>query len=313
MRYVFRRIAAAIPVLLGISFIAFVLSVASPGDPAVEALSMNGIKEPTEQEIAVKRQELGLDDPLAVQYGRWLWRASHGDLGTSYMTKESVSGELLRRLPVTLSVSGLALLFAAGTGIPLGMLMALKKNGWFDHAARAVALTLISIPGFWLAILLISLFAEKLHWLPTSGYGTFRHLIMPALVLASGTSAVLMRLTRAALLEVWNQSYMVTAKAKGLPDLRILVIHALRNALIPLVTVLGTYFGAILGGSVIVEVIFAVPGIGRFAMDGIFRRDYPVIQGYVVFTGLVYVIFNLLVDLSYLWIHPQMRVGGKLR
>ncbi|WP_028551609.1 nickel ABC transporter permease [Paenibacillus sp. UNC451MF] len=313
MTYFFRRLAAAIPVLIGISFIAFALSVASPGDPAVESLSLNGIKEPTEQEVAAKREELGLNDPLTVQYAHWLWKASHGDLGISYMTKESVSGELLRRLPVTLSVSGLALLIAVGTGIPLGMLMALKKNKPLDHAARILALTLVSIPGFWLAILLITVFSEKLHWLPTSGYGTFKHLIMPAIVLAAGTSAVLMRLTRAALLEVWNQAYIVTAKAKGLRDIHTLFIHALRNAMIPLITVIGSYFGTILGGSVIVEVIFAIPGIGRFAMDGIFRRDYPVIQGYVVFTGFVYVSFNLLVDLSYLVIHPQMRLGGKLQ
>ncbi|GAA4851433.1 nickel ABC transporter permease subunit NikB [Paenibacillus vulneris] len=313
MMYFIRRIAAAIPVIMGISFIAFALSVASPGDPAVQALSMNGIKEPTEQEIEAKRAELGLNDPMIVQYAHWLWKASHGDLGISYMTKESVSGELLRRLPVTLSVSGMALVIAVGTGIPLGMLMAMKKNTSFDHTARILALSLVSIPGFWLAILMITVFSEKLHWLPTSGYGTFKHLIMPAIVLAAGTSAVLMRLTRAALLEVWNQAYMVTAKAKGLPDTRILMIHALRNAMIPLITVIGSYFGAILGGSVIVEVIFAIPGIGRFAMDGIFRRDYPVIQGYVVFTGLVYVAFNLLVDLSYLVIHPQMRLGGKLQ
>ncbi|MCS7464714.1 ABC transporter permease [Paenibacillus doosanensis] len=313
MAYLIRRIAAAIPILIGISLVAFVLSAASPGDPAVEALTQNGVKEPSEQEIAAMREQLGLNDPFAVQYGRWLFKAVQGDLGTSYMTKESVSAEIVRRLPVTLSVSLLAVLFAAGGGIPLGMLMALKKNGPLDHVGRAVALIVVSVPGFWLAILLITLFSEKLHWLPTSGYGSLRHLIMPAVVLASGTSAVLMRLTRASLLEVWNHNYILTAKAKGLHDALIMLRHALRNALIPLVTVLGTYFGAILGGSVIVEVIFALPGIGRFAIDGIFRRDYPVIQGYVVFTGVVYVAFNLLVDFSYVLIHPQMRLGGKLR
>jgi peptide/nickel transport system permease protein len=311
--YLLRRLAAALPILIGISFIAFILSVVSPGDPAVEALSLSGLREPTEQEVADKRRELGLDDPLTVQYGRWLMRAIQGDLGTSYMTKESVSGELLRRLPVTISVSLLAVVLAAGTGIPLGMLTALRKNGLIDHIGRAIALTLISIPGFWLAILMIALFSEQLHWLPTSGFGTWKHLIMPAVVLASGTSAVLMRLTRAAILEVLNQNYIVTAKAKGLHELNIVLVHALRNALIPLVTVLGTYFGAILGGSVIVEVIFALPGIGRFALDGIFRRDYPVIQGYVVFTGVVYVAFNLLVDLSYLVINPQIKLGGRLQ
>ncbi|MEI7026579.1 nickel ABC transporter permease [Paenibacillus sp. y28] len=313
MAYLLRRIAAAIPVLLGISMIAFVLSVISPGDPAVESLSMSGVREPTQEEIDAKRAELGLNDPLPVQYGRWLLRAVQGDLGTSYMTKDSVSGEIARRLPVTLSVAVLAVVFAAGTGIPLGMLMALRRSSWLDHAGRAIALTVVSIPGFWLAIMLITLFSEKLQLLPTSGYGTWKHLIMPAIVLAAGTSAILMRLTRASLLEVMNQSYMLTAKAKGLRERSIVLRHAIRNALIPLVTVIGTYFGSILGGSVIVEVIFALPGIGRFAVEGIYRRDYPVIQGYVVFTGAVYVLFNLLTDISYRFIHPQMKLGGKLK
>ncbi|MFE5321361.1 nickel ABC transporter permease [Paenibacillus sp. NPDC056579] len=313
MKYLLRRWVAAIPVLIGVSLIAFALSVLSPGDPAVEALSQSGVREPTEQEIASMREQLGLNAPYAVQYGRWLANAVQGDLGTSYMTKEPVSAELLRRLPVTLSVSLMAVLFAAGTGIPLGILMALRKNSLIDHAGRAIGLLFLSIPGFWLAILLITLLSEKLQLLPTSGYGTWRHIVMPAIVLAAGTGAVLMRLTRAALLEVWGQHYIVTAKAKGLHDVRIMLRHGLRNALIPIVTVLGTYFGAILGGSVIVEVIFALPGIGRFAVEGIYRRDYPVIQGYVVFTGLVYILFNLLVDLSYIVIHPQMRLGARMR
>ncbi|WP_312114135.1 nickel ABC transporter permease [Brevibacillus reuszeri] len=313
MLYLVRRLATTIPILIGISLLAFLLSVISPGDPAVEALSMSGISEPTSQEIAAKREELGLNDSLPVQYGRWLGKAVRGDLGVSYMTKEAVSGEIIRRLPVTLSLSLLAVLFAVGFGIPLGMLMALKKNTWLDQAGRFLALILVSIPGFWLAISLITLFSEKLGWLPTSGYGTWQHLIMPAMVLACGTSAVLMRLTRAALMEALNQNYILTARAKGLREPSILSFHALRNSLIPLITVIGTYFGSILGGSVIVEVIFALPGIGMFAMDAIFRRDYPVIQGYVVFTGLVYVVFNLLVDFSYAWIHPQVKLGVKLK
>ncbi|WP_289136758.1 nickel ABC transporter permease [uncultured Brevibacillus sp.] len=313
MLYVVRRLASTIPILIGISLLAFLLSVISPGDPAVEALSMSGISEPTEQEIEIKREELGLHESLPVQYGRWLVKAVQGDLGVSYMTKESVSGEIMRRLPVTLSISLLSVLFAVGLGVPFGMLMALKKNSWLDEAGRFLALTLVSIPGFWLAISLITLFSEKLGWLPTSGYGTWQHLVMPAMVLACGTCAILMRLTRAALMEALNQNYILTARAKGLREPSILSFHALRNSLIPLITVIGTYFGSILGGSVIVEVIFALPGIGMFAMDAIFRRDYPVIQGYVVFTGVVYVMFNLLVDLSYAWINPQVKLGVKLK
>lgn len=313
MIYLLRRILAAIPVLLGISVIAFILSVISPGDPAVEALSMSGVGEPTQEEINAKRAELGLNDPLLVQYGRWVIHAVQGDLGTSYMTKESVSAEIIRRLPVTLSVAVLAVVFATLGGILLGMLMVLKHNTWFDHIGRAIALIFVSIPGFWLAIMLITLLSEKLHILPTSGYGTWRHLVMPAMVLSAGTGAILMRLTRASLLEVMNQSYILTAKAKGLREWITVLRHAIRNALIPLVTIIGTYFGSILGGSVIVEVIFSLPGIGRFAVEGIYHRDYPVIQGYVVFTGTVCVLFNLLTDISYRFIHPQMKLGGRLK
>jgi peptide/nickel transport system permease protein len=313
MLYFARRLAASIPILIGISLIAFMLGILSPGDPAVEALSLSGMKEPTEQEVQLKRVELGLDQPLPVQYGRWLLAAFQGDLGTSYMTRESVSGEIMSRLPVTMSVSVLAVWLAVGIGIPVGMLMALRRNSWLDYVGSVLALSLISIPGFLLAILLMTLFSEKLHWLPTSGYGTWKHLIMPALVLSSGTSAILMRLTRATLLEVMNHNYILAARAKGLRESIILLRHAFKNALIPLVTLIGSYFGAILGGSVIIEVIFALPGIGKLAIDGIFRRDYPIIQGYVIFAGLVYVIFNLLIDVAYTFIHPQIKLGVKLK
>lgn len=311
VRYIFKRVMAAIPVVIGISIIAFMLGVIAPGDPAREVLSMDGISAPTAQDLAKMRQELGLDKPLYLQYGSWLSKAVTGDLGRSYMTGEAVTGEILRRLPVTFSVSLLAVFLVLLFGISLAILMVVKKDSFLDHIGRILALALVSIPGFWLAILLMTFFAEKLHLLPTSGYGTFKHLLMPSFVLSAGTIGVIMRLNRATLLEVLNQNYIITAEAKGLPQHTIIFKHALLNSLIPVLTLIGNYFGSILGGSVIVEVIFALPGIGSFAVDGIFRRDYPVIQGYVVFTGLIFVFFNLLIDLSYVILDPQIRLGGK--
>ena len=311
--YICRRILTIIPVLLGISVIAFMLGVIAPGDPAVEVLSLNGYSQPTVEEIEQMRIKLGLDQPLHIQYGQWLMSAVQGDLGVSYMTGASVTGEILRRLPFTFSISVLAVIFAVSIGLPLAMLMAVSKNSIFDHLGRVVALIFVSTPGFWLAILLITLFAEELKILPTSGYGTLKHLILPAFVLAAGTIGVIMRLGRATLLEVLNQNYILAANAKGLPKAEIVTKHALLNALTPIVTLVGTYFGNILGGSVIVEVIFAIPGMGQLAIDAIFRRDYPVIQGYVIFAGLVFVFFNLLIDLLYVVINPQVKLGGRIR
>lgn len=308
--YIVRRLLLAVPVLLGATLIAFVLGVAAPGDPAREMLGQNGFVEPSPAEVEAMRVTLGLDRPVLVQYGGWLGRLLQGDLGTSYITSEPVADELLRRLPVTLQLAVCAVGLAMLLGIGGGLLTGYFHGRWIDHVGRVVSLVILSVPGFWLAIVLIMLFAENWKLLPTSGYGRLEHLVLPALVLASGTMAVLMRLTRSVMLEVVHQPYITAARGRGLSEQVIVFGHVLRNMLVPLITVLGSYFGAILGGSVIVEVIFALPGIGRYAVDGIFRRDYPVIQGYVVFTALVFVGFNLLADLLCLWISPQTRIGG---
>jgi peptide/nickel transport system permease protein len=304
---------AAFPILLGISLVAFALGVIAPGDPAVEALSQNGFSQPTLEEIEIMRSMLGLDAPLSKQYVHWVIKAVQGDLGVSYMTGASVTGEILRRLPYTFNLSLLAICISMSVGLPMGILMAMKNNTMLDNFGRVVAIAFVSIPGFWLAILLITFFAENLQLLPTSGYGTWTHLILPAVVLATGTTGVIIRLSRAAILEVLNENYILTAKAKGLSAGIIFFKHAFLNSLTSVVTLLGTYFGNILGGSVIVEVIFAIPGIGAFAVDGIYRRDYPVIQGYVVFTGLVFIIFNLFIDLVYMLINPQVKLGGQVK
>lgn len=309
--YGVKKFLMIIPVWLGITAAAFILGVISPSDPAVMLLSMDGISAPGAQEIAAKRQELGLDRPYVLQYLSWLVQVLHGDLGLSYITQQPVLDELLLRLPVTISLAAAALLLVVVTGIPLGIFMAYKKDARSDFALRASAVATTSVPAFWLSIVLMWLFAEKLQLLPTSGYGTPAQLIMPALALAAGTTGTLMRLQRAALLEVLEQNYILTAKAKGLPLSFIIRKHGLVNALIPVITLLGNYFGAILGGSAVIESIFALPGLGSYVLEAIRGRDYPAVQGYVLFTGLVFTAVNLLIDLTYLLLNPQIRLGGK--
>lgn len=311
--YILRRMALALPVLLGATLIAFLLGVAAPGDPAREALSQSGFGEPTLEEIEALRERLGLNRPLPEQYFAWLGNLLRGDLGTSLITARPISTDMLLRLPATLQLAALALTMATLLGIGGGLLMGYFRRRWIDHAGRILTVLILSMPGFWLALLLILVLAEHLRWLPTSGYGTFRHLVLPAFVLATGTMAVLMRLGRAVMIDTMNQPHILTARAKGLSEFSVVVGHALRNTLVPLVTILGSYFGAILGGSVIIEVIFAIPGIGRYAIEAIFRRDYPVIQAYVVMTAAIFVVFNLLTDLLCLWIHPAIRLSGGAR
>ncbi|SKC81424.1 nickel ABC transporter permease [Maledivibacter halophilus] len=311
LKYIVKRILNAIPVLIGVSLIAFVLGIMAPGDPALEILTMDGMSYPTQEELQAMREEMGLNDPIIIQYFNWGKNALKGDLGRSYMTNEPVFDEIIRRLPITFSIASLAVIIAVLLGIPLGVLMAFKRYSLIDHLGRVIGLMFISIPGFWLSFMLITVFSEKLKVLPTSGYGSFRHLILPSIILASGTIGVIMRLNRATLIEEINKNYILTARSKGLFDRMIIVHHSLLNSIMPVITYLGNYFGGILGGSAIIETIFAIPGIGSFVVDGIFSRDYPVIQGYVLFMGIAYILFNLLVDICYVMLNPQIRLGGK--
>ncbi len=310
-KYIFKKVLSTIPVLIGITLLAFILGVIAPGDPAVEVLSMDGISTPTEEEIQEVREELGLNDNILVQYVNWTKKAIKGDLGVSYIKKTPVSEEILRRLPITFSVSLMAMIFVVIFSIPLAIIMALKKDSLIDNIGRTISLLLTSIPGFWLAIVMMNIFCERLKILPTSGYGTLKQLIMPAFVLAAGTIGTIMRLNRATLIESLGQNYIVTAEGKGLPERVILLKYGLMNSIMPIITVLGNYFGAILGGATVVEVIFGLPGMGSYVIQGIMSRDYPVVQGYVVFTGVIFVIFNLIVDLCYLALNPKIRLGGK--
>ena len=306
-RYVARRLATLPLLMVGISIISFLLLNFAPGDAAEITLKrQNSGISPSKEAVAALRQELGLDAPLPVRYGRWVSDAVRGDLGESYRTGSSISGELFRRMPATLLLATTALALAVAVGIPLGVLAAVKRGTWLDTACRMLALVGAAIPSYVMAPALMLLFAVKLNWLPAIGYGSPEQLILPAVALSFGTMAQLMRLTRASLLEVLGQDYMRTARAKGLTETVIVWQHGLKNALLPVVTVLGTSTGYLLGGAIIIETIFGWPGVGQFMITGITQRDYPVVQGFVIYIAVIFLLVNLIVDISYRWLDPRL-------
>ena len=311
LRFILRRLSYLVPVWVGISLVAFILASLTPGDPARLALQRELGRQPTAEETAAAREQMGLDDPAPVRYARWVGDALTGDLGTSYRTGKPVLASLAERSPTTLQISGLGLALAVALALPLGMLAAVYRRGPIDHASRILALLGASMPSYWVAYLLILLLSVRLGWLPVAGSTTWRHAIMPALTLGIGGSASLMRLTRAEMLETLGQDYIRTARAKGLTQRTMIVRHALRNVMIPISTVLGMRFAGMLGGAVIVETIFAWPGIGKLVVDAIFDRDYPMIQGFVIFMGTVFLVINLIVDIGYGLIDPRIRLTGR--
>ena len=311
IRYVLRRLAYLVPVWIGISLVAFLLASLAPGDPARIALQRELGRQPTAAETTIAREQMGLNDPAPVRYGRWVWHAAQGDLGTSYRTGQPVFDALATRLPSTLQIALLGIGVAVLLAIPLGILAAIHARGPIDHLSRVFALLGASMPSYWLAYLLILLFAVQLKWLPVAGSQSWKHAILPGLTLGIAGSASLMRLTRAEILETLSQDYIRTARSKGLSNVRVMVGHALRTSLIPLTTVLGMRFAGMLGGAVIVETIFSWPGVGKLIVDAIFDRDYPMIQGFVIFMGTTFLLVNLIVDLGYSVIDPRIRLGGR--
>ena len=310
--YLLRRLATLLPVLLGISLISFLLLNFAPGDAAEITLrrQSGGITPPPEA-VAALRQELGLDDPLPLRYLRWLFGAMRGELGESYRSGNSISLELARRLPATLLLASVSLLLAVAAGLPLGVLAAMKSGSWLDTASRLLALLGAAVPSYVAALLLMLFFAVQLHWLSATGYGSPKNLLLPALALSFGVMAQLMRLTRASMLEVMGQDYMRTARAKGLVEVAVVWRHGLKNALLPVVTVLGTSTGHLLGGAVIIETIFGWPGVGQFVVVGIAQRDYPVVQGFVLYIAIIFLLVNLTVDLAYRWLDPRLHFGSR--
>lgn len=298
-----RRLALTIPVLLGVATLVFALIHLIPGDPAQAMLGETA----SEADVAALRERLGLDRPLLEQYGGFLRNALRGDLGISLRTSAPVSSEIAGRLPATLELAAAAMFVAIGASIPLGIIAAVRRGTIVDHAATTVALTGISIPNFWLGPLLALVFAVELGWLPVSGRGTLAHLVLPAISLGAALAAILARMTRASLLEELREPYVQAARARGASHGRAVLRHAFRNSLIPVVTIIGLQFGAVLTGAVITETIFAWPGIGRLLIQSIGFRDYPIVQGCVLFIAVTYVGMNLLTDLLYGMLDPRIR------
>ena len=311
IRYCVQRLLSAIPVLIGISLIAFILGLLTPGDPAMMALSRDGMSEVTTEMIEAKREELGLNDSFPVQYGRWLFNALQGDLGRSYSDNTQVSGELLRRLPVTLQLSACSLILVIIFGIAGGILSAAEAGQAVDSMMKVLTNLMLSFPSFWLAIILIIIFAENLKILPTSGVGGLRYMVLPSVTLAAANIGMTIRLMRSSMLTEFGKQYMLAANAKGIGKVRVLLAHAFPNAVVPVITLIGNYAGGILGGSFIIENIFSLPGIGSYVLSAIHSRDYPVIQGYVLVMGFTYVVISLIIDLLCALAQPKIRLGGK--
>ncbi len=303
--FILRRLGQLLPVLLGVVTLVFLLLHFIPGDPVDLMLG--------EQAMATDRQALrsalGLDQPLWKQYGRYLSGLVRGDLGLSVHSQRSVSAEIWSRFPASFELMVGGLVVALGLALPLGTAAALRPRSWIDGGAMAVSFLGVSIPNFWLGPLLILAFAVHLDWLPVSGRGTWQHLVLPAITLGTAMAAMLSRLVRASLLDALGDDYVRTARAKGLTASRVVLGHALPNALIPVVTVVGLQIGGLLSGAIITEAVFAWPGIGSLLLDGIQSRDYPLVQGCVLVVALIYVLVNLLTDILYAWLDPRVRLA----
>lgn len=311
LKYAFRRLLIALPVLVGISVIAFFMVRLVPGDTVTALLGAHY----SEAEAEALRQTYGLDQPLVLQYFIWLGNVVSGDLGQSAFTGEPVLSAILDRLPVTLQLVAISIGFAVFIAVPLGVVAAVGRSGRADFFATLFGLLGISIPGFWLGVLLILFFSLTLGWLPSGGFislwedpfANLRHMILPGIALGMAVAAVVMRMTRSAMLEVLNEEYVKMARAKGVPRGRLIIRHALRNALIPVVTITGIQAGYLLGGSIVIEQIFSLPGIGLLALQAITNRDYALLQGTVLFIAIGFVVINLLVDLIYAWLDPRIK------
>jgi peptide/nickel transport system permease protein len=310
--YILQRVLQMIPVMVLATIISFSIIFLLPGDPALLILGDQLASDRTIYEA--KRAELGLDRPLPIQYVDWLGKTVRGDLGTSTRDRQPVSQGIKERLPVTLQLAAFAMILALAISLPAGIISALKPNSAWDITSSLVAFSGIALPNFWFGILLIYLLAVVLKWLPPSGYVPFSQdpaqnlirMIMPALTLGLGLSAVLMRQTRSSLLEVLHQDYMTTARAKGLAQKAVVLRHALKNALIPVVTVIGLQLGLLFGGAIITETIFSIPGIGRWAVESITTRDFPVVQGVSLVMAVGVLLANLLADIAYAYIDPRI-------
>lgn len=310
-RFLLQRLATIVPTLVLVSMLVFGLQQLLPGDPAIVLAGED--RDPAAVEYL--REKLHLDKPLPLRYAYWIGGVLRGDLGESLRVQKPVVELVLEKLPVTLQLASMAIVIAILIGVPAGVISAVKKDTPWDYAANVLSLWGLSTPNFWLGILLILLFAVQLGWLPASGYvspfedlkGNLAAMIMPAFVLGNSFAAVLMRHTRSAMLQVLSADYVRTARAKGLAEHVVVLKHALRNALIPVITLGALGFGELLGGTVLTETVFTIPGFGKLVVDAVFNRDYAVVQGVVLFTATAYILLNLLADLAYFLVNPRLR------
>lgn len=304
IKYIIRRILLLIPVMLGVSLIVFSLLYFSPGDPVRNKLGTNASPE----QVEALREEMGLNDPFVVQFGRYLGNLIfHGSLGVSYITNSPVVTEIAARVGATVRLAFAATLVAILLGIPLGIVSAIKQYSIFDNITMIFALIGLSMPVFWLGLLLILLFSVRLGWFPSSGFSTAKHVVLPALALGAQSVAVLTRMTRSSMLETIRQDYIRTARAKGQKHRVVIRKHALGNSLIPIITIVGIQFGQLMGGALMTEVIFSIPGIGRLMIDSIKLRDTPVVLGCVLFVAVTFALVNLLVDILYTYVDPRIK------
>ena len=304
-RFILKRLLMLIPVLLGVSFIVYTILSFTPGDPVQMMLGDNY----SEESYAAMQEELGLDDPFLVQYGRFIINAVHGDFGTSYSTGNPVAAEIAARLPNTILLSACAMLFAILIGIPLGVISATHQYSAVDNISMVGALFGVSMPNFWLGLMLIVIFAAGLGWFPSSNFETWGALVLPAVTLSANSLAMITRMTRSSMLEVIRQDYIRTAKSKGLKGKKVIYIHALKNALLPVITLMGLRMGGMLGGSVFVENVFVIPGMGSLLVNAISMQDIPLIQGCVLLIALFTSVVNLITDIIYVLVDPRIKIA----
>jgi peptide/nickel transport system permease protein len=306
LTWILRRVLAVVPVLFGVTLAVFSMLFLVPGDP-VKMMLAEFVTNP--DQVAQMRAQLHLDEPILQQYGRFVANAARGDLGTSIRSRRPVTTEIGENVASTAQLAVAAMLVAVAVGVPLGLLAALSRNSWLDVTSMGTALLGVSMPSFWLGLLLIFVFSLHLAWFPATGGGDLRHLVLPSITLGTIAAAIIARLTRSSMLEVLGQDYVRTARAKGLGGFSVVVRHALKNALIPIITIFGLQFGNLLAGAVIVETVFSRPGLGRLIVGGILSKDFPLVQGAILFVATVYVLINLLVDVAYAYADPRIRLG----
>jgi peptide/nickel transport system permease protein len=306
LTWILRRVLAVVPVLFGVTLAVFSMLFLVPGDP-VKMMLAEFVTNP--DQVVQMRAQLHLDEPILQQYGRFVANAARGDLGTSIRSRRPVTTEIGENVASTAQLAVAAMLVAVAVGVPLGLLAALSRNSWLDVTSMGTALLGVSMPSFWLGLLLIFVFSLHLAWFPATGGGDLRHLVLPSITLGTIAAAIIARLTRSSMLEVLGQDYVRTARAKGLGGFSVVVRHALKNALIPIITIFGLQFGNLLAGAVIVETVFSRPGLGRLIVGGILSKDFPLVQGAILFVATVYVLINLLVDVAYAYADPRIRLG----